>query len=480
MLDKIRKNNKIFILTIFILLAMGINFSLIFNDSVWYDESFTMLAIKNGFKEIIQTTIEDVHPPLYYLILKCVTIILGYSVPAAKIASLIPVLFTMILGVTAIMRRFPDFGKRRLFAAVLFLCFLSIMPSNLAENVEVRMYTWAMFFVTASGLYAFEAYLEPERKKNWLVLTLSALAAAYTHYFALLSVAIVYVILFLALMVKRKKIVNYLISGIVCCIGYLPWLPFLWKQIHLVKEGFWIPEVTLVKLLEYVTWMFQGEYQYVWLFILVLAFLLLLDRLFHNTNATEKVKEVTICMLAYFMVFIGLILVGCILSVLIRPILVERYLFVCIGLLYIFLTYSLTYLIDNRKVKIGILAIIILTGLFAYNAKFINEYKNGTEESKKVFAENISDTDLIATNDALLGVQNGSPLGYYLPENKLVTIENEEQVQLMEGYNKTWYFATNTFNQEMFTNQGYSVTYIYQGSIDVQHPYTLYLIQKAS
>ena len=137
-------------------------------------------------------------------------------------------------------------------------------------------------------------------------------------------------------------------------------------------------------------------------------------------------------------------------------------------------------MIDNRKVKIGILAIIILTGLFAYNAKFINEYKNGTEESKKVFAENISDTDLIATNDALLGVQNGSPLGYYLPENKLVTIENEEQVQLMEGYNKTWYFATNTFNQEMFTNQGYSVTYIYQGSIDVQHPYTLYLIQKAS
>ena len=40
------------------------------------------------------------------------------------------------------------------------------------------------------------------------------------------------------------------------------------------------------------------------------------------------------------------------------------------------------------------------------------------------------------------------------------------------------YFATNTFNQEMFTNQGYSLTYIYQGTIDVKHPYTLYLIQK--
>ena len=78
----------------------------------------------------------------------------------------------------------------------------------------------------------------------------------------------------------------------------------------------------------------------------------------------------------------------------------------------------------------------------------------------------------------LLGAHNGSPLLYYLPENNLVTIETEEQVQLMEGYNKIWYFATNTFNQEMFTNQGYSLTYIYQGTIDVKHPYTLYLIQK--
>lgn len=75
--------------------------------------------------------------------------------------------------------------------------FLSIMPSSLEENLEVRMYTWAMFFVTASGVYAFEAYLEPERKKNWIVLILSSLAAAYTHYFALISVAVVYVILFL-------------------------------------------------------------------------------------------------------------------------------------------------------------------------------------------------------------------------------------------------------------------------------------------
>ena len=54
----------------------------------------------------------------------------------------------------------------------------------------------------------------------------------------------------------------------------------------------------------------------------------------------------------------------------------------------------------------------------------------------------------------------------------------QEQIPLIEGYEKTWYFATNTFNQEIFLNQGYSVTYIYQGTIDVKHPYTLYLIQK--
>lgn len=121
--DKIRKQNKSLALIIVMLLTMGINFSLIFNDSVWFDESFTMLTIKSGFKEIIQITIEDVHPPLYYLILKCAIIVLGYSVSAAKIVSLIPVLLAMVLGVTAIRRRFPEVGNKKLFAAILFVCF---------------------------------------------------------------------------------------------------------------------------------------------------------------------------------------------------------------------------------------------------------------------------------------------------------------------------------------------------------------------
>lgn len=476
MLDKL-KSKKI-VLIIVVVLAMGMNFSLVFNDSVWFDESFTMLTLKSGFRDIIQITIEDVHPPLYYLILKCITLVLGYSVPVAKVASLIPVFLAMVLGITFITRRFPNTGNKNFYAAILFICFLSAMPSSLEENLEVRMYTWTMLFVTATGVYAFEAYFNPKRKKNWIILSITALAAAYTHYFGLVAVAAVYLLLFFALIIKRKKVASCLISGVVCGIGYLLWLPFLWKQINLVKEGYWIPEITLDKLLEYVLWLFQGEFQNVWLFILTLAVALLIDNLLHRNDISNDTKEVTFSMLAFFLVFAGTILLGCILSIIMRPILVERYLFVCIGLLYIFLSYSLTYFINNRKVKIGVLTIVILTGLFAYSAKFDNEYRNGTEESKQIFAENISSADLVATNDFLLGAHNGSPLLYYLPDNELVTIENEEQIPLIEGYEKTWYFATNTFNQEMFLNQGYSVTYIYQGTIDVKHPYTLYLIQK--
>ena len=47
-----------------------IYFQTIFNNSIWLDEAFSMSMIQQNFGEMIYNTAIDVHPPLYYIILK--------------------------------------------------------------------------------------------------------------------------------------------------------------------------------------------------------------------------------------------------------------------------------------------------------------------------------------------------------------------------------------------------------------------------
>ena len=57
---------------------------LCFNDSVWADEAYTMLLVQKPWPEAWRLLLSDVHPPLYYIIVKLVCTVFGYQVPVVK------------------------------------------------------------------------------------------------------------------------------------------------------------------------------------------------------------------------------------------------------------------------------------------------------------------------------------------------------------------------------------------------------------
>lgn len=471
-------NKTFIILSIVVLFSMIMNITLIFNDSVWFDESYSMITLRHGFSDIIKVTASDVHPPLYYFITKCFLLIFGYSVPAAKLSSLCAVFLTMLLGITVIRKRFSTNGDS-LFASVIFILMLGFIPCSISENVEVRMYTWAMFFVTASAVFAFEIYMDISRKKNWLLFTLVSICAAYTHYFALATVCIIYAFLLLGLILRNRSAIKYFI--LVCTISilsYCPWLPVFKEQLNRVSNGFWIPEFTLAKLLEYLQWLFTGPFVNIWLILIMFALLITLSHFMSLPHSRDLLNPQYFFVLFCFLTFAGTIGVGWIMSKLIRPIFVERYSFISMGLLYLFFAYSCSYFLKNKTVKLLILSILICTGVFAYSSQKNQEYDNGTEATKQIMAANISPEDLIATNDSIYSSQEGSPFRYYLPENPLVQVASEEQISQMDSYKKIWYFCNGDFDQSLFDAYGFHSTYIYSGNIDNHHYYTLYLLEK--
>lgn len=173
--------------------------SLILNQNIWTDEAFTIeLTRQNGLLEIIRQTAIDVHPPLYYLIVKIFISLFGSSFQVYKLVSILPMLLTMLLSMTHIR---PWFGAAR---AVLFLIFLNAIPCVMEYSVQIRMYSWCIFFITLAGLSAYGVYTQGTFRQ-YCILTLAALCACYTHNFAMISAVFLYILLGIALVSGKNS-----------------------------------------------------------------------------------------------------------------------------------------------------------------------------------------------------------------------------------------------------------------------------------
>lgn len=77
-MDIYSKENKLNILFyLYSAILVLLNFIRIFDNSFWYDEAYSIWIAKYNLSDLIQITAQDVHPPLYYLILKLFVSILG-------------------------------------------------------------------------------------------------------------------------------------------------------------------------------------------------------------------------------------------------------------------------------------------------------------------------------------------------------------------------------------------------------------------
>ena len=69
--------DKLNILIIFISIFLIL---LCFNRSLWGDEAWTAIIMKYDFKEMIREIGQDVHPPLYFVLLKLIVTLFGQHI----------------------------------------------------------------------------------------------------------------------------------------------------------------------------------------------------------------------------------------------------------------------------------------------------------------------------------------------------------------------------------------------------------------
>lgn len=231
-----------------------------FGQDIWFDEVFSVNFIQHSYKEIAALTGKDVHPPLYYWYLKLFHDIGKVLVPAAssivlcKLASMLPFVGIFVYTLTAIRKNFG------LHVAGLFWFLVMTMPQISNYTVEIRMYSLALFFITAAfvhscelvrafpvqevseaegaaepGAAGTEETAEPEaagsevtsgavltsgsvtgenglikwwkKNKHWLLFWGYGILTAYTQYYACVAVIAIYIAVFIfyAVMAHKNK-----------------------------------------------------------------------------------------------------------------------------------------------------------------------------------------------------------------------------------------------------------------------------------
>ncbi len=440
-------------------LLLGVSVYLCFSSDIWYDELFTMGLASQSCGKMISITARDVHPPLYYLIVKLFLTLLGGGadgagqVVIAKLASVLPFFLCLLYAGTKVRKHFG------MFAAGLFSFFLLTMPQLADYTVEVRMYSYALFFIMAGMLHAYELTGEKTGQKknygNWAAVTLYALAACYTHYFACVAACMIYLYLFLAFWREgnwKRKAGRLVGSGMLCAAGYLPWLlSVVTRQVGQVKENYWIQPLSWRSLGGCVKFLFQPFFSHEKLnaVLAVVLFgcyggllLLFWKKKWKQGQGTEKRS-------AWFTVgcigvLAGIVLFGFFASFLIRPIFVYRYMLPGMGVFWLAFALLVSEIKEKKIVLLPLLLLLLVVGFRNYRSFYGEEMwkRVQMEEAEKALLE-IEKEDLILFNFD----QTQAVLTFYLP-NETYLWYGEPEALIREMYPSNHSLVEGTFSDE--------------------------------
>jgi 4-amino-4-deoxy-L-arabinose transferase-like glycosyltransferase len=188
-------------------------------DELWFDEAFAALVAVEPVHALVSELMRDSSPPLYFLLLRAWTLTVGGDPWTLRLLSVICGALA-IWGVFVLGRQL--FGWRAATAAA---ALLALSPLHIYYSREVRPYALLIALAMAS-LLALER-LGSAGRGHLVTYVVVTLAAAYTHNYGLLLLAVlgVWVVL------RRVEVGRAAAAVALVVLGYAAWLPALTNQL---------------------------------------------------------------------------------------------------------------------------------------------------------------------------------------------------------------------------------------------------------
>jgi hypothetical protein len=165
-------------LILLFLIAAASRLVLLGRDGLWMDECFTWMAVNLPWRDIYALSYEDVHPPLYYFLVKIALPLLPATEAGLRLPSVL-----LSLSCIAVTYHFLATSISRQ-TALLGVAILAILPVDLYFAREARMYALQSLCVIGS----LHCLVRSVNGSEWSLLgwAISASALAWTHAYGLI------------------------------------------------------------------------------------------------------------------------------------------------------------------------------------------------------------------------------------------------------------------------------------------------------
>lgn len=238
-------------LSLILIVAALLRFQDLDRTSFWYDEAVSWTQSKGTLTELFSSVAMDNYPPLHNIVLWLTMPFLGDGEAALRL----PSAFFGVLAVWLIYLAGNSLAGRN--CGLLAAALLAISPFHVWYSTEARMYA----LLAASGLaflLALMKMLEKPTLKWSLALALSGTFFLYSHVYALfgfVSAGCICALIALRDPIKsgQRRLSNARIAILVMCasaLTFLPWLVIIAKRARSVAtDGFWIayPDLQFLK-----------------------------------------------------------------------------------------------------------------------------------------------------------------------------------------------------------------------------------------
>lgn len=279
------------------------------------------------------------------------------NIIVAKILSVLPVYACLFLGLFVLRK---EFGYKAMIFWDILVC---SFPYMFRYSVTVRMYSWAVFWTFLAALASW--YIVKENSaRSWISFTITAIAAAYTHYYAFATAVYLYAILFAVCILKKSSVLwrKFIVSALIAIIAYLPWLfHFLSQTSKVMSVGFWAKETDILVILQQT---FNSKYSISWILWLIVLVIFVGIGIYENVRksglSSENIWHIGI-LLAFPIIFCAVY----VFSVVCTPIIVARYLLIPLILMILGIAVESVHL--NRIFYALLTAFFVFSGIMEYN-----------------------------------------------------------------------------------------------------------------
>lgn len=397
-------------------------------EDLWFDEVFSFRFMQHGYGEIAGLTAKDVHPPFYYWYLKLFHDVGKMLFPAAgdvmlcKMASLLPFAGIFVYAFTLVRK---NFGIQ---VAGVFLFLIAAMPQISNYYVEIRMYSTALFLITAVFLHGYElvkpvgeeqaadGYMgaggcvgadaaavvwEKKRNRHLAAFWIYGILTAYTQYYACVAVVAVYLALFTFLLIQKQKrsAVRIALCAGVSVLVYLPWLPSFIRQVTAVSSNYWIQPLTWRSVFGCMKFVFLPvSYAGIKNYILAVVMIAIFGLSFLYCCFKKREAAYRYFLLCGIWIPVFTALVGFVCSALDRPVFVYRYLVPCLGAMWLVAAKVIT---DTFSRNWGLLLLLpfLMAGHSNMQGFYAEEQKKLTEmEKTQEFIEDFPEDAVVLCN----------------------------------------------------------------------------------